>query len=234
MNKVSSVNIPPRAARALRRRAQRGVAAIEAMMVLPLMVFIIIGGIELYAYIRVTALMDRVAYTVANAISLQQSMSADTSVCTAPDHACTYGTLMTQLMTPMNYAAKGGLIVSVYATDAPAGSGAGPTAWQTISGAGTGWTRTYQGASAPAPTTRITPTILNSLNMISRNSQSADTMIVVEVFYDYQPFSISGAFFGMLGGQRHMYSHAIIRPRYKDLCILNDLSSPPPAGTVCG
>jgi hypothetical protein len=209
-----------------RRFAQRGVAALEAVLVLPLMVFIVIGGVEMYLYTRVAAILDRVAFTLANSISIQQDPLVDDTNCTTPGHICTYGTLMPQLMQPLDYANKGAVILSLYATDAPS-NGNPPTLWRAIASPNRGWTKTYQGASAPTPTSRITNANLPT-TLISHNTQTADTLIVVEVFYEYKPFAMTGSFFKLLFNT-HQYSHAIIRPRYIDLCTLN-----PPGGSACG
>ncbi len=221
--------VPPPKAIAPRRHAQRGVAALEAAIVLPLMVFIILGGVELYLYTRVIAIMDRVAFTLANSISIQTQLIDDGN-CTAPDHLCTYGTIMPTLLMPLA-SPNASVIISVYATDRPS-SGA-PTAWTNISSPNHGWTRTvYQGSAAAAPISRISTTSLPAA-IISNNVQTADTVIAVELFYDYKPFAISGAFFNLLFNT-HQYSRALIRPRYADLCRLTDPMNPAPANSVCG
>lgn len=223
---------PPAKAGATRRRpagcrfAQRGVAALEAVLVLPLMVFIVIGGVEMYMYTRVAAILDRVAFTVANSVSIQQNPLADDTNCTTPGHICTYGTLMPQLMAPLDYANHGAIIISLYATNAPS-NGNPPSAWTAITSPNHGWTKTYKGVNAPAPASRITNSSLPT-TLISNNTQTADTVIVVEIFYEYKPFAMSGSFFNLLFNT-HQYSHAIIRPRYTDLCTLN-----PPGGSTCG
>ena len=211
------------------RRARRGVAALEAALILPLMIFIIIGGAEMYLYTRVSAVMDRIAFTVANSISMQTEL-IDDGACTAPDHLCTYGTIMPTLLTPLD-ADKAAVIISVYTTDRPT-SGT-PTAWTSISSPNHGWTRTvYKGAGIATPTSHVSAGSLPPA-IISANTQTADTVIAVELFYDYQPFAISGAFFNLLFSP-HRYSRALIRPRYADLCRLTDPNDPAPANAICG
>lgn len=185
------------------------------------MIFIIIGGVELYLYTRVIAIMDRVAFTLANSISIQTSLAGGNDTCTAPDHLCTYGAIMPTLLTPLA-AQNAAVIISVYATNRPS-SGA-PTAWTNISSPDHGWTRTvYQGAQAAAPASRISAASLPAA-IISNNTQTADTLIAVEVFYEYKPFAVSGAFFKLLFNP-HQYSRALIRPRYADLCNLSPVSA---------
>lgn len=197
---------------------------------LPLMFFIIVGGVELYMYTRVAAVMDRVAFTLANSFSMQQRLNVGGS-CTSPDNICTYGTVVPTLLTPLA-AKNAAAIVSVYATNTPQGGG-GPTAWTAISAPNHGWTRTiYQGASAAAPTSRVSAASLPTA-IISRNLRTADTVIVVELFYYYQPFAISGAFFNLLANPQR-YSRVLIRPRYGDLCRLTDPNNPAPVNSVCG
>lgn len=207
-----------------RRFAQRGVAALEAVIVMPLMVFIIIGGVEMYLYTRVAAILDRVAFTLANSISIQQkNLVNDTGTCTAAtNHLCVYETLIPLLMTPLDYVDHGAVIVSVYSTDTPS-NGNPPTTWTAISAPSNGWTKTFQGANAPAPTSRITNASLPT-TLISHNTQTPDTIIVVEVFYEYKPFAMSGRFFGLLFNT-HQYSHAILRPRYTPLSTLDPAGS---------
>jgi hypothetical protein len=217
-------------ASARHRRARRGVAALEAVLVLPLMVFIIIGGVEMYMYTRVIAVMDRVAFTLANSISIQTSL-IDDSNCTSPDHICTYGTIAPTLLMPLD-SANAAIIISVYATNTPFNGGP-PSAWTSISSPNHGWTKiVYQGASAATPTSRITAASLPTA-IISRNVQTADTVIAVEVFYKYKPFAFSGPFFNLFFNPQQ-YSRALIRPRYADLCRLINPTNPPPANSICG
>ncbi|WP_298015398.1 TadE family protein [uncultured Castellaniella sp.] len=213
-----------------RRRARRGVAALEAVIVLPLMVFIIIGGVEMYLYTRVIAVMDRVAFTLANSMSVQTQL-AGSGDCKSPNQLCTYGAIMPTLLTPLA-ARKAAVIISVYATDRPS-SGA-PTAWTNISSPNHGWTRTvYRGADAAAPSSRISASNLPTA-IISNNTQTADTVIAVEVFYEYQPFAMSRGFFNLLFNP-HQYSRALIRPRYADLCRLtDDPNNSSSTNTLCG
>lgn len=229
MNMASTLS-PIRAGARRRRHGRRGVAALEAVIVLPLMVFIIIGGMELYFYTRVISIMDRVAFTLANSISMQPTVS-DGGACTSPSQICTYGTIMPTMLTPLD-AKDAAAIISVYATNTPQG-GRGPTAWTSLSAPNHGWTRTvFRGASAAAPTSRISAANLPA-GIISNNLRTADTMIVVEIFYKYEPFAISGAFFDLVFNPQQ-YSRSLIRPRYSDLCRLTDPNNPVPANSICG
>jgi Flp pilus assembly protein TadG len=215
---------------ARRRHARRGAAALEAVIILPLMLFLIIAGVEMYLYIRVIGVMDRVAFSLANSISLQTSMTGDSSSCTSPDHLCTYQTLMPTLAAPLN-PADISVRFSVFATNAPAGAGSPASAWKAISSPNNGWSKiAYQGANAPAPAGKITPSSLPA-SLISGNTQTADTLIAVEVFLKYQPMAISGAVFDLLFNTEH-YSRTLMRPRYADLCTLEDEAGASPA--VCG
>lgn len=218
---------PPFLQSARRRHARRGVAALEAVVILPLMIFIIIGGMELYLYTRVIAVMDRVAFTLANSISIQTSVTGSGD-CKSPNQLCTYGTIMPTLLTPLA-AQNAAVIISVHASNRPS-SGA-PTAWTNIGPLNHGWTRTvHQGGNVGAPTSRISASSLPAA-IISNNVRTADTVIAVEIFYEYKPFAISSGFFKLLFNTQQ-YSHALIRPRYADLCWLAD--NPPPPNTQCG
>lgn len=179
-------------------------------------------------YTRVIAVMDRVAFTLVNSISIQTSLIDDGS-CSSPDRLCTYGAIMPTLLTPLD-AKNASAIISVYATNTPVGS-SGPSAWTSISSSNHGWTHTvYQGTEAEAPASRVSAANLPTA-LISKNPRTADTVIVVELFYTYTPFAVSSSLFNLFFDSQQ-YSRALIRPRYADLC--SDPSNPAPANSVCG
>jgi hypothetical protein len=199
---------PVRARAAWRRRlASRGVAGVEAALILPLMVFIIIGTIEVYQYFRAATILDRAAFTLANGISIQREL-LDRGQCTNSNDICTYGAITRDLMTPLDYDRNGRVIFSVFAATEPTGRNPPPVRWESQPQ----WTRSYTGSGATgSAVSRLEPT--RGFPPANRG----DTVIVVEVFYDFEPFAMSSAFWETLGGQRRMYSRAFFRPRFSDI-----------------
>lgn len=193
--------------------ADRGVAAIEAAIVLPLMIFFAMGVVELYQYFRTDAIMTRAAFSVADGISMQQDLY-DGGPCDLSDHVCTYGALMPDLMRPVDYKHGGSLQIRLIKTQViTTGSGSNKkteTVWKTTpewgkrcdgTGACQDYSQEYTGNEIPAP---------------NKN----DTIVIVEVFQDYEPFVISSNYWKSLGGPRILRAASFYRPRFDDLSAL--------------
>jgi len=196
-------------------RAQQGVAAIEAALVLPIMVFFIVGIVELYQYYRADAIMTRASFSVADGLAMQPDLHAG-GPCNLTDHVCTYGAIMPELMRPVDYAQGGTLQIRLFTTqEKTTGSGkniTSQTVWKTspewgrtCNGAGTcsSFTGAYQGTDMPAP-------------------NKDDTILVVEVIQEYEPFMISSRFWQALGGKKTLKSTSFYRPRFDDLKTLQN------------
>lgn len=193
--------------------AQRGAVSIEAALVIPLMVFIIIGSFELYQYFRAASVLDRAAFTVANGVAMQRGLK-DQGRCADTDDVCAYGAIMTDLMTPLNYRAHGRMVISLYVAE-DKGKGA---AWKNAPQ----WRRSYAGGSyGGAVTSRLTPPDGFPQPMTKPAvAGEVDSVVVVETFLDFEPFAISAAFWQALGGKRLLESRAFYRPRFADLSTL--------------
>lgn len=190
-------------------RSDRGVAGIEAALIIPLMVFIIIGTMELYQYFRAAAVLNRAAFTLADGVAMQRELFAG-GACDKSDSICTYGAIAPDLMTPLDFASNGWLIISAYSATEPAkGPNPPPVTWENAAA----WVRQYAGSGTggAAPASQLDP----SSEFPTANE--GDTLIVVEVFYDFVPFALSANFWEALAGSRRMYSRAFLRPRFADL-----------------
>ncbi|HEY9279805.1 MAG TPA: TadE family protein [Eoetvoesiella sp.] len=183
-----------------RSKGQRGVAALEAALILPVAVFLIFGCVELYQYFRVAALLDRVAFSVANGVSMQRELF-DRNNCTQSNDICVYGNIAQDLFQPLDYAANGGLVISVYAATEPDADN--KVTWEQEPA----WPpKEFNGASSAVADTSAFPP-----------AQPGDTLIVAEAFYKYTPFAMSSTFWTNLGGTSSMYSRFLFRPRFDDL-----------------
>lgn len=190
-------------------RSERGVAGVEAALLIPVLVFVIVGFIELYQYYRAAALLDRSAFTLASGISMQRDLH-DRNDCAKANNICTYGAMAHNLMAPLDYARFGQLRFSVFAATEPSGGrNPPPITWKTDPE----WSRNYKGANTGSITAAVSP--LETRQFPPANT--GDTIIVVEVFYDYEPFAMTSAFWEALGGERRMYSRAFYRPRFSEI-----------------
>lgn len=194
-------------------RCQRGIAGIEAALIIPLMAFIIVGTMELYHYFRAAAILDRAAFTLADGVAMQRELF-DGGPCDKSDNICTYGAIAQDLLRPLDYSRNGWIIISAFAaTDPGSGSNPPPVSWKNSSE----WNKRYSGGSTGG-------SVPNSLLAPSSGfppANEGDTLIAVEVFYDFIPFAISAAFWETLAGSRRMYSRAFYRPRFAELRELN-------------
>lgn len=191
-------------------RCQRGIAAVEAAVLMPVMIFLVFGCFEAYQYYRAAALLDRVVFTVANGVSMQRELVEDRD-CSKTDDICVYGTIAQDLFKPLDYDGRGGLAVSAYAATEPAENGT--VTWKDQPE----WRKPFKGAAAGA---------LDTASKLSDKSvfppaNVGDTIIVAEVFYDYEPFVMSSRFWASLAGTSHMYSRFFFRPRFDDLRVLH-------------
>ena len=190
-------------------RSEHGIAGLEAALIIPLMVFIIVGTLELYNYFRAAAILDRAVFTMADGVAMQRELY-DAGACENSDDICTYGAVAQDLLTPLDFSRNGWIIVSAFAATEPeTGSEPPPVSWKEssewskrFSGSGTGGTIP---ASLLEPSSGFPP------------ANEGDTLIVVEVFYDFEPFALSSAFWETLAGSRRMYSRAFYRPRFTEL-----------------
>lgn len=187
-------------------RCQRGVAAVEAAVLMPVMLLMILGFFEVYQYYRTVSVMDRVAFTVANGVAMQRELFNE-GQCTRSDDICVYGTIAQDLFQPLDYARNGGMTITAYvATEAKNG----PVSWDIAQHA---WRKEFKGTSATDVDT--TSKLIDS--SLFPPARVNDTIIVTEVFYDYEPFLMSSKLWASLAGTAHMYSRFFFRPRFDDL-----------------
>ncbi len=167
-------------------RAQGGVAAVEFALVLPALLAILIGGFEISRFIIVNQKLDHVAYTTADVVaqetSVTQAQLADVMNAAA------------KIMDPFAFGPNGVVIVSsVYQdpTDGPV------VLWQS-SGGGTLERASHVGEVGD-------PAVLPD----GFNLNDTDNVIVAEVFYSYTPVLTEEYF-----ATRENYKFAVFKPRF--------------------
>lgn len=192
------------------RQSSRGAVAIEAALVIPIMIVLMLAMLEMYQYFRVVSVVDRAAFTVANGLAMQEDLSDGIDpTCTSPTDLCTYGKLMPQLLHPLRYSGAGKLQMRLFQN-----SGLDPNDddWHYV------WGREC-GASAPDNCTVLTDQLPPSGLPAPAGR---DSIIVVNVAQQYTPFLLSSRFWQSLNkGPVTLGSRAVIRPRFGDLLTLN-------------
>ncbi len=165
---------------------ERGVAATEFALMLPVLLTFLLGSFELSRYIIVNQKIDHVAYTTADVVG------QETSVTMAQINDIMSAAV--QIMEPFGFGQDGVVIVSSVEQDPTDGP---IVRWQ-VSGGGT-----------LVKTSRIGEVDEAAELPEAFTLNDNDNIIIAEVFYEYTP-SISEEYFST----RENYKFAIFKPRY--------------------
>ena len=176
------------------RRSRDGGVLIEMGMAIPVLLTLMLGGVEVARYVLLHQKLDRVASSMADLVSQAETISAG-DLLNVFDAA-------RYVARPFDLSAGGAVIISSISN--PLGSGDVRVNWQQ-SGAGTGTAASRFGAPGGSVTLPAGFTLADG-----------QTIIVAEVFYDYVPWVI-----GNVTGPGVLYQRALLRPRYGGLTILN-------------
>ncbi|NBX65418.1 MAG: pilus assembly protein [Proteobacteria bacterium] len=168
---------------------ERGVAAVEFAFMFPILMLFLLGSFELSRYIIVNQKIDHVAYTTADVVG------QETSITTAQLNDIM--SAATEIMDPFAFGENGIVIVSSVEQDPTEGP---VVRWQRMGGGTLDKNSRLgeEGDSAALP------------DGFTLNDN--DNVIVAEVFYDYIP-SITEEFFS----SRENYKIAFFKPRYGSL-----------------
>jgi len=192
------------------RLRERGSAALEAALIFPVAVFLIFACMELYQYYRAAALLDRVAFTVADGVAMQRELF-NHDQCDKSDDICVYGAMAQDLFRPLDYGRHGGLIISAYAATEP------DTNDNVFWNPQPEWRMTFKGSgpAVPDPVSKLAD------KSAFPPAKVGDTIIVTEAYYEHEPFAMSSAMWTALAGTSQMYSRFFFRPRFDDLRVLH-------------
>lgn len=187
---MSLINSPCLSAR--RRGTQRGLAAIEFALTLPIMIALLVGSADIAYMMLLSQRVDRVAYAVTDIVSQSETVPSRADLDTIMLAAG-------QLMQPFPFGNDGVVVVtSVYRP-----TGQGPRiCWQHASG-GSLVRSSLIGAPGEAP---------NMPNGLTINEK--ENVIISEVFYDFRPMFINA---GILSAG-DFYRVAVYKPRLSLLC----------------
>ncbi|NTU76947.1 MAG: hypothetical protein HGA90_03940 [Alphaproteobacteria bacterium] len=171
-------------------RSQRGIAATEFALTLPIWVTLLLGSTDGAMMMLISQRVDRIAYTVTDIVTQSQTVTlADLDVVMQA---------ASQLMQPFDFAEKGVVIVtSLYK---PMGQ---PTQikWQ------------YTGGGSLARSSRVgllgqTPAVPGGLTL-----NDNENIVVAEVFYAFSPMFLSAS----LLNAEDLYHVSIYKPRLSPL-----------------
>lgn len=180
----------------------RGVAAIEIAVLMPLILLMLVGFVELYGYFRASALVTRTAFTLADSLGQQTKVIDNNDASNAASLAAYWNGAVT-MATPLELSGSGAVIVTVI--DDPAGTGKPHLAWQRKSPWSPGAVSQLGAALVPA----------------GYPFKPQDCVVAVEVFYTYRPFASTSAFWRAAPGNLTLYERAYYRLRFGNELVLS-------------
>jgi|GEM_PF-1474063 len=176
-------------------RHQQGVALIEMVFVMPMLLLLVLGGAELTRYVLISQKIDKAAYALADVIS--QSAPSGAGSLTESSVVSTLN-MYDSLMRPFDNQARQAAIV----TSVQRCSGNNRVLWQAAGGGvmSNGQTLSIVNGLPPSaigPAVRNTnATFPGSVSSQLVGMLDEENMIVMEVFYSYRPF-LADALFGL-------------------------------------
>lgn len=193
-------------------RSDHGVAGIETAVIVPLALLMMLGFTELYLYLRTVSAAERVAFGLADTIG-QKPAIVDVNTTASANNIGTYWYAASAIARPLDFADRGEVIItSVCDTvsdncDNPdaigkAGASGVPTLlWQRISPS--------NGGNFPHQSSRLPA----GFKPAAWPFYSGDSMIAVEVFYQFNPYLMTSAFWADAPGTVTVYQVVYARPR---------------------
>jgi len=169
-------------------RNDRGNFLIELAFAMPVMMALLLTGVEFTRYLLINQKLERTSATIADLVSQSHGMSEAemASLFSATD----------MIMEPFNLGTDGSLVVSSIGTNSSAPARIN---WQRAYGGGSGGSEFgNEGAVATLPS--------------GLEVREGETLVAAEAFYDYEP-----VIFQEILEARTIYRWAVFRPRFSAL-----------------
>ena len=171
-------------------RDRRGNFAVELAVAIPVLMGLLLAGIEITRYVLINQKVERTSATIADLVSQSYGMSE-------PEMSSLFQASQ-YVMDPYDIEHEGHVVVSSISV-----VGGGPRInWQRAYGGGSGGSNFgVQGGSATLPS--------------GFEIRADESVVVTEVFYDYEPMLVQE----ILSGDT-LYKYAIFRPRFSALTTI--------------
>ena len=176
------------------KRDERGLAFLELAYSVPILVILLLGGVEISRYVFVHQKLERAAVTMADLLS--QAYTIREGELAGLFEASAY------VMNPFDMHTSGYMVASSIASES---GGSATVMWQrTLGGATGGGGSRFGTQGGPA---QLPPDF---------SVREGDSVIAAEAYYAYTPI-----FFDFLLAPRVIQSSALFRPRFADLTEIN-------------
>lgn len=201
-------------------KCDKGSAAIETAIILPVFIFLVLGTVDVYNNFRAQSIVDHAASSIAQSLALQKNIYIRND-CNQADAICVYQNIAKDIYRPLGFQENGCVRITVVEGKASE-SNTAPTPY--FWAVGSGWPVRYPSSALCAKFGAD-----GNFNDLPDNEWAivGDALIVVEAWYQYQPFSLSAGFWKSVGKQ-NLYSRSTTRPRYGSLVPLAIPPAPAP------
>ncbi len=176
------------------RKDERGLAFLELAYSVPILVVLLLGGVEISRYVFVHQKLERAAVTMADLLS--QAYTVSEGELAGLFEASLY------VMAPFDMAGSGYMVASSIASE---GGGAATIMWQRTLGNAGGEGGSKFGAEGE--TAQLPPDF---------SVREGESTIAAEAYYTYKPL-----FFDFLLSPKIIQASALFRPRFADLTEIN-------------
>jgi Flp pilus assembly protein TadG len=198
-------------------RSEIGSVSIEFVIIVPVMLMMLLGFSEIYMYMRAVSLVEHTAFTLADSLGQMQSVVYDNTDTADSNGLGSIWNAAALLATPYNMRTNGMVwITSVrdsnvacplnsmpkslpHPTMAP---GVAKINWQINA--------PWSTSSLSAVASQVTATNMLPATWPFRNG---DSVTIVEVFYSYNPFTMTASFWPNAPGLQTIYRRIYVRQR---------------------
>jgi Flp pilus assembly protein TadG len=200
-------------------RRDDGVAGIEVAMILPVILVCFLGFTEIYLYIRAAAAVERTAFTLADTLG-QKSSVIDIDTTASADNIGAYWNAGDLIAEPLDMDHVGEIIITSVC-DTNSNNCTTPSAIGTPGVAGAPsilWQRTSPANGTQNP--NLPSELGSGITPSGWPFHSGDSMLAVEVFYTFNPFTMTSNFWPGAPGTQVIHEVAYTRPRWNKPVVL--------------
>lgn len=207
-------------ARRVRRGSllERGAASLELAIIMPLMLMVLLGFLDIYNFMRTQSTVEHTAFMLADSLSMMTTVFNDTGTTNANALGSVWNAA-NLIAQPLALSTNGGVIITSVC-DSPLCTSTTPNTATTAGTPKIWWQASAPWNTSKAVTRETTSTILPTYWPF----RSGDSAIVVEVFYVYDPFPLVRGFWPSAPGKTTLYKRVYARPRTNVPLPLKDQS----------
>ena len=189
-------------------RSDRGSVAVEIVLIVPMMMFLLLGFIAFYMYLRTQSAIEHTAFTLADTLGQMTSISSDTSAKT-PDSLGYIWNAATVLAVPYTLQSKGAVFITSVCDMSGSGCASNTPPTMNAGKPGVLWQ-----ANAPWNDPNLHSQVSSAAPLPSTwPFRDSDSALIVEVYYSYDAFALVRGIWPGAPGVQTFYERIYVRPR---------------------